>query len=173
MGNISSLIGQNQQPYGTPSGVDYNAATNKNLLPAGWYTATIENADVRPNRAGTGSFLEVEFSIEGRRIRGYLNIQHTNPVVQEIGLRDLAKLQDVCGIPQLDDSEQFIAKTLSVRVIIKEDPNYGLVNRIDGFAKLDDKYENSTFRPKTGSKEFHDIRQKIRGSNIDPTDIPF
>lgn len=188
MGNISSLIGTNQ-PYVKPS-VDYNVATaQRKPLQPGWYTATVENADVKPNKAGTGSFLEVEFSIENRRIREYLNIQHTNPTVQEIGLRELAKLQDACGITQLEDSEQLIAKTLSVRVVIKEDPNYGPTNRINGFARLDGKYENSTFKPKTESRGFHDIRQK-RGvfgvapfyflqnqsgnqSDIDPSEVPF
>jgi len=58
MGNISSLIGNNQQ-YIQSGGADYNVATNKNLLPAGWMDGYIESAEIRDTKSGTGQYIYV------------------------------------------------------------------------------------------------------------------
>jgi hypothetical protein len=61
-------------------------------LPADKYAAAIVESDMKPNKAGTGRYLQLVFEIlegiyQGRRLWARLNLEHPNPMAVQIAPR--------------------------------------------------------------------------------------
>jgi len=173
MGNISSLISKEQQ-YIRPSGVDYNAATNKNLLPAGWMDGYIESAEIRDTKLGTGQYIYIAWrTLDGQHlVHDHINIKNTNPVAVDIGLRTLSTIARALGLESIDDTEQLNGREIAARLAIEEADEWPARNVIKAYAKI------STTRPKRAS-DLDKIRHQIRGNegrnrqaNFRQNDIP-
>lgn len=180
MGNISSLIGTNQS-YVKPSGVDYNVATNKNLLPAGWMDGYIESAEIRDTKSGTGQYIYIAWRpLDGQHlVHDHINIKNSNPTAVEIGLRTLGTIARALGLESIDDTEQLTGREIAARLAIEEGGEWPARNVIKAYAK------NSTVRPRRAS-DLDKVRHQVRGqgatfqrdqngnqSDIDPSEIPF
>lgn len=157
MGNISSLIGQNQL-YSQPSGVDYNAATNKNLLPAGWMDGYIESAEIRDTKSGTGQYIYIAWrTSDGQHlVHDHINIKSTNSVAVDIGLRTLSTIARALGLESIDDTDQLNGREIAVRLAIEEAGEWPARNVIKAYAKV------SSTRPKRAG-DLDKIRHQIRG----------
>ncbi|UGO53790.1 hypothetical protein QJS26_gp43 [Serratia phage vB_SmaS_Stoker] len=94
---------QQQNPgYGEPSGgmfVDGNATADSGSgdLPVGKYLVQITNAEYKANNQGSGSRLSIECTVmdgvyANRKLFDGYNLQHSNPVAQNIGQSQYAKL---------------------------------------------------------------------------------
>ena len=64
------------------------------VLPAGWYTATITGAELKSTKAGTGQYIAIKYDITGpshmgRIVFGNLNIRNPTPIAEEIGRKQL------------------------------------------------------------------------------------
>lgn len=103
---------------------------NFDPIPAGWYSATIAGAEVKPTKAGTGRYISVRFDITGPTHQGRvmftnLNIQNPSPKAEEIGLQQLGSVLLAIGIAKIKDSDQLIGGNLQIKVTVKDDPQYG------------------------------------------------
>jgi hypothetical protein len=88
-------------------------------LPPGRYLAEIVASEMRSNRSGRGSHLELEFAIadgehDGRRLWTRLNVDHPNDTAVRIAKQDLASICRAVGIDRLTDTEELHGKTLVV-----------------------------------------------------------
>lgn len=111
-------------------------------LPAGWYTATITDAEVRDTKAGTGQYIAVRYDItgpshEGRVVFGNLNISNPNPKAEEIGRQQLGQLMRAIGVESLKDSDQLIGGSLAIKLAIRKSEEYGDSNDVKGFKALE------------------------------------
>src|SRR5262245_15465230 len=80
-------------------------------LPAGRYPAVITESSMRPNRAGTGSYLELIFQIldgayQGRRLWSRLNLDHPNAAAVQMAKAALSAICRAVGVWAPNDSTE-------------------------------------------------------------------
>lgn len=107
-------------------------------LPAGWYTAVINGAEIRNTKAGTGQYIAVRYDItspthQGRVVFGNLNIKNPNPKAEEIGRQQLGELMRAIGLTTVQDTDQLIGGQLSIKLDVRESEQYGASNDVKGF----------------------------------------
>lgn len=110
-------------------------------LPAGWYSATIAKAEIKPTKAGTGQYIALRLDVtgpthQGRVVFTNLNIRNPSPKAEEIGRADLASIMRAIGLARVTDTDQLIGGALSIKVTIKND-DYGSGNEIKGYKALE------------------------------------
>lgn len=106
-------------------------------LPAGWYTTTIRDADLRDTKSGTGKYISVRFDVtgpthQGRCVFANINIKNQNPKAEEIGRQQLGEIMRAIGIDKVRDTDQLIGGNLQVKLNIKTD-DYGTKNEVKAF----------------------------------------
>lgn len=95
------------------------------LLPEGWYNATISKAEVGQTKAGTGTKIDVRYDItgptqQGRVMFASLNIRNPNPEAERIGREQLGELMRAIGLTKVQDSDELIGGQLSIKIKIKK-----------------------------------------------------
>ena len=80
-------------------------------LPAGDYEMIVVKSDVKPTKAGTGHYLELEMQVvsgehSGRRHWERLNVDNPNKTAQDIAEAALASLCFAVGVSNMDDTVQ-------------------------------------------------------------------
>ena len=80
-------------------------------LPAGDYEMIIVKSDVKPTKAGTGHYLELEMQViagehSGRRHWERLNVDNPNKTAQDIAEAALAALCFAVGVTDMEDTVQ-------------------------------------------------------------------
>ncbi len=93
-------------------------------IPAGWYQAQIEKAEVKATKAGNGSYMNVQYKIlgpqyAGRVVFGMITIQNPNSTAEEIGKKEMGSLMDACALVSVNNTDSFIGKTLTIKVKVK------------------------------------------------------
>ena len=111
-------------------------------VPAGWYTASIANAELRDTKAGTGKYISVRFDITGPQHQGRvvftnLNKTNPNPKAEEIGRQQLSEILRAIGLQRIDDTDEILGGNLSIKVTVRNDPNYGPGNEVRGFKAIE------------------------------------
>lgn len=106
-------------------------------LPNGQYEMIITKSDVKPTKAGTGHYLELEMQVisgehSGRRHWERLNIDNPNKQAEDIAKAALAGLCLAVGVEDMEDTNElhdmpFVA---SIEIDRKEPDR----NRITGYA---------------------------------------
>lgn len=85
------------------------------MIPNGWYRQVVEKAELKPTKAGTGSYISLQVRIQGqvdtgehanRVVFGNINYTNPNPEAQEIGQRQLSALCHAIGVMDLKAVEQ-------------------------------------------------------------------
>lgn len=115
---------------------------NYELVPAGWYNATITKAEIKPTKAGTGQYIAIRYDItgpshQGRVVFGNLNIKNPNPKAEEIGRQQLGDVMRAIGLTRVTDTDQLISGSLQIKVAVKEsDGQYEASNEIKGFKAI-------------------------------------
>ena len=111
------------------------------LLPAGWYSATITGAEVRATKNGTGSYLRVEFTVSdpaGRKVWSNYNVRNANSAAETIGRQQLAELLRAIGKPRLGDTDELLGSAVSIKVKVREaSGGYDASNEVAGSKALD------------------------------------
>lgn len=110
-------------------------------LPDGWYAVTISEADVKQTKAGTGSYIKMRLDVtgpshQGRVIFSNLNLRNPNPKAEEIGAQQLGELMRAIGLPRLEDTDQLIGRSLSVKVTTRSSPEYGDQNEVKAYKAI-------------------------------------
>jgi hypothetical protein len=111
-------------------------------VPAGWYTASITNANLRDTKAGTGKFISVRFDItgpehQGRVVFTNLNMTNPSPKAEEFGRKQLGRIMLAVGLQQVSDTDQLLGANLSIKLTVKNDPEYGPGNEVRGFKAIE------------------------------------
>ena len=122
-------------------------------MPAGWYSANITQCELMPTKAGNGQYIKLRYDIlgpthQGRVVFGNLNIKNPNAKAEEIGRQQLGEIMRAIGLAKVTDTDQLIGGSLSIKLIIKQDEQYGPGNEIKGFKSLT---ENALQMPKMAS----------------------
>jgi hypothetical protein len=107
-------------------------------LPAGWYTAVINGAEIKVTKAGNGKYIAVRYDIvgpthQGRVVFGNLNIKNPNPTAEKIGREQLGEIMRAIGLATVQDTDQLIGGCLMIKLEIRESEQYGNSNDVKGF----------------------------------------
>lgn len=111
-------------------------------IPAGHYPAQITNSEVKATKAGTGSYLTLEFTLIGEKYAGRkiwlnLNLDNPNPKAVEIAEQQLATICDAIGHNgNVQDSQELHMKPMLIGVTIRKDDQYGDKNEIKSFSNI-------------------------------------
>jgi hypothetical protein len=106
-------------------------------LPAGEYEMMVVKSDVKPTKAGTGHYLELEMHVvsgehSGRRLWERLNIDNPNKQAEDIAKQALAGLCGALGITDMTQTEDLHDEVFTAFVEIdRKEPDR---NRIVGYA---------------------------------------
>lgn len=111
-------------------------------LPAGWYAVTISEADIKKTKAGTGSYIKMRLDVtgpthQGRVVFSNINIRNPNSKAEEIGQQQLGELMRAVGMPRLEDTDQLVGRSLSVKVVEKHD-DFGHGNEVKAYKSAGD-----------------------------------
>jgi hypothetical protein len=110
-------------------------------LPAGWYTASITQCELKDTKAGNGQYIKIRYDItgpshQGRVVFGNLNIKNPNPKAEEIGRQQLGDIMRAIGLAKVTDTDQLIGGQISIKLDVKEDVQYGASNEVRGFKSV-------------------------------------
>ena len=110
-------------------------------LPAGWYTATIGSADVKPTKDGTGQYIAIRYNVTGpthagRVVFGNINIRNKSPKAEEIGRQQMGDIMRALGASRISDTDQLVGGSLEIKLAIEKSEQYGESNQIKGFKAL-------------------------------------
>jgi len=114
---------------------------NYEPLPAGWYTVTISEAELKSTKAGNGQYIKLRYDVtgpthQGRVVFGNLNIKNPNPKAEEIGRQQLGDIMRAIGLAKVTDTDQLIGGSLSIKLDVKQDAQYGASNEVKGFKSV-------------------------------------
>ncbi len=112
-------------------------------IPAGKYLATITASEMKSNKAGTGQFLELVFTIiegefKNRSLWARLNLDNPNELAVKIAQAELSAICRAVGVMTPRDSVELHNLPLVIRVRCKKRKDTDeIVNEISGFEKRD------------------------------------
>ena len=111
-------------------------------LPAGWYTATIAAAELKPTKDGSGQYIKVRYDItgpthQGRVVFGNLNIKNASAKAEEIGRQQLGEIMRAIGLARVTDTDQLIGGSLSIKLSVRDaTEQYDAQNEVKGFKAI-------------------------------------
>lgn len=106
-------------------------------IPAGWYNATIQKAELKPTKAGNGRLIGLRLAItgpthQGRVVFCNLNINNPNPQAEEIGRQQLGEIMRAIGLARVGDTDELIGGMLSIKLTLKGENE----NDVKGFKAI-------------------------------------
>jgi hypothetical protein len=113
------------------------------VLPAGWYTASVTGAEVKATKSGTGQYLRVEYTISGpsgagRKVWSNYNVRNENPKAESIGREQLAELCRCVGLARVNDTDQLLGASVSVKLKVRDAANgYEASNEVQAHKALE------------------------------------
>ena len=110
-------------------------------IPAGTYTASITQANLKDTKDGTGKMIAIRYDItgpshQGRVIFSNINIRNKSPKAEEIGRQQLGDIMRAIGLASLQDTDQLIGGQLQIKVDIEKKEGYEARNQVKGFKAL-------------------------------------
>ena len=112
-------------------------------LPAGKYLAAITESEMKPTKSGSGSYLQLTFTIldgeyKNRVLWARLNLNNPNATAVKIARSELSAICHAVGVMQPRDSVDLHNLPLVITVKLKKRDDTGeLTNEIKGCAKKD------------------------------------
>lgn len=93
-------------------------------LPEGWYNATISGAELKPTKAGDGSYIAIKYAItgpthQGRVVFGNLNIKNPSTKAEEIGRQQLGDIMRAMGLAVVRDTDQLLGGNLGIKLSVR------------------------------------------------------
>jgi hypothetical protein len=115
--------------------------TDFEAIPAGKYLAVITESEVKPNKVGNGSYLQLTFQIiegdfKNRILWARLNLDNPNATAVKIARAELSAICRAVGVMAPNDSVELHDLPLVINVKCRKRPDTGeIVNEIKGYAK--------------------------------------
>jgi hypothetical protein len=122
-------------------------------IPAGKYEAVMTESEMKPNKAGTGSYLQCTFVVtegefKGRVLWARLNLDNPNATAVKIAKAELSSLCRAVGVMRPRDSSELHDLPLVLMVRCKKRADTGeLSNEIKGFAPKVSPAQAATSKP--------------------------
>ena len=115
-------------------------ATAFDPIPAGKYLAVITDSEMKPTKSGTGSYLQLTFTIlegeyKNRVLWARLNLDNPNATAVKIARSELSAICHAVGVMQPKDSVELHNLPLVVSVRQKTDADGEVRNEIRGYSK--------------------------------------
>jgi hypothetical protein len=131
-----AFLGQTYAASDLPQG-----NSNYDPLPPGWYTATINKADLQPTKDGSGQYIKVRYDItgpshQGRVVFGNLNIKNASHKAEEIGRQQLGELMRAIGLARVQDTDQLIGASLQIKLDVRQQEGYEPSNDVKGYKSV-------------------------------------
>jgi hypothetical protein len=110
-------------------------------IPAGKYAAVITESEMKPTKAGTGSYLQLTFQIidgpfQNRLLWARLNLDNPNETARKIAQGELSAICRAVGVLAPKDSLELHNLPLSINVRCKKRADTGeIVNEVKGYSK--------------------------------------
>ena len=108
-------------------------------IPAGWYKVVFTEAEEKPTKAQTGSYLQISAEViegeyQGRKLIERLNLNNPNSTAVEIAQRTLSAICRGVGVMTPRHSSDLLNKPIMAKVAVKPgDGQYGPSNEIKGY----------------------------------------
>lgn len=108
-------------------------------IPAGWYRVVFTDAEEKPTKAQTGSYLQLSVEViegehQGRKLVERLNLNNPNQTAVEIAQRTLSAICRAIGVMTPRDSSDLLNKPLMAKVAVKPaQGDYSASNEIKGY----------------------------------------
>jgi hypothetical protein len=131
-----AFLGQTFNADDLPQGNTYEP------LPAGWYTATIADAELKTTKDGSGQYIKVRYDItgpthQGRVVFGNINIRNQSVKAEEIGRQQLGELMRAIGLARVTDTDQLIGGSLQIKLDVRAaTEQYAAQNEVKGFKAI-------------------------------------
>ena len=131
-----AYLGQTFNADDLPQGNTYEP------LPAGWYTATIADAELKTTKDGSGQYIKVRYDItgpthQGRVVFGNINIRNQSVKAEEIGRQQLGELMRAIGLARITDTDQLIGGVLQIKLGVRAaTEEYSAQNEVKGFKAI-------------------------------------
>ena len=112
-------------------------------IPAGKYLAVITASEMKPNKANTGQFLELCFTIvegecKNRTLWARLNLENPNELAMKIAQSELSAICRAVGVMTPNDSVELHNLPLTIRVVCRKRKDTGEIsNEIRGYERRD------------------------------------
>jgi hypothetical protein len=109
-------------------------------IPDGKYLAVITDSEMRPTKAGTGSYLQLTFEIiegphKGRLLWARLNLDNPNPTAVAVARAELSAVCRAVGVLAPNDSVELHNLPLVIHVKCKKRSDTGeLTNEVRGYS---------------------------------------
>jgi len=122
---------------------DVEPTTNFEPIPAGKYLAAITESEMKPTKSGTGSYLQLTFTIlegeyKNRVLWARLNLNNPNATAVKIAYSELSAICRAIGVMQPRDSVELHNLPLVITVKVKKREDTGeLTNEVKGYARKD------------------------------------
>jgi len=110
-------------------------------IPAGKYLAVITDSEMKPTKAGTGSYLQLTFQVidgeyRNRLLWARLNLDNPNDTARKIAQGELSAICRAVGVMSPTDSVELHNLPLVIHVRCKKRTDTGeIVNEVKGYAK--------------------------------------
>lgn len=120
---------------------EVDPSTDFEAIPAGKYLAVITESEVKPNKSGTGSYLQFTFQIiegeyKGRLLWARLNLDNPNSTAVKIARAELSAICRAVGVMAPSDSVELHDLPLVISVKCKKRTDTEeIANEIKGYAK--------------------------------------
>lgn len=91
-------------------------------LPDGNYLLEVSDADLKEDRSAGKSGIKITYDViepddyKGRKVFGYINIEHPNVQAQEIGQKELASLCRAMSIDSVEDTDDLKFHSFTAKV---------------------------------------------------------
>jgi hypothetical protein len=148
MGNLDGYNADEHEPIGHFAPV-----------PEGTYRVMIVESELKDNSQSTGSGFALKFLIcdnpelAGRTLFDWVNWEHSNPDVEEMGKRRLSAICRAVGVMEPKDTGELHDKPLDIYVVVKKRPDNGeLSNNIKGYYRVGEAPDEKKEPVKSGSK---------------------
>jgi len=108
-------------------------------IPAGWYKVVFTEAEEKPTKAQTGSYLQLSAEViegdhQGRKLIERLNLNNPNSTAVEIAQRTLSSICRGVGVMTPRHSSDLLNKPIMAKVAVKPaDGQYSASNEIKGY----------------------------------------
>jgi len=118
-------------------------STDFDPIPAGKYLAVITESEMKPNKAGTGHFLQLTFQImegpfKNRLLWARLNLDNPNATAVQFARAELSAICRAVGVMAPKDSVELHNLPVTVHVRCKKRQDTGeITNEIKGYSKKD------------------------------------
>jgi len=138
MGDIQDVYGGHEFNCG-----EVDPAQAFEALPAGWYTAIVDESAVKAAKSNTPTtpafYMKVRFSVmspeqfKGRKVFANITLRNPNSQAEKIGIRELSALGHAAGVMNIKDSSDILNKVVQIKATVKNSDGFGVQNEVKGY----------------------------------------